>query len=104
MPLRTRPSLRVESLESRAVPATLVDAQTVTFHDADGDVVTVTLSQTVLTDANKDAVFHFDTGTVDGSTSPQQLQQLDLTGLPAGLSVTMTATGGDGKADVGAIV
>jgi hypothetical protein len=101
---RSRTQLRVESLEARRTPATLINPKTVTFQDADGDTVKVAFSKPVLTAANKDAVFHFNTGTVDGSTSAQQLETLDLTGLPAGLSVSVSAVqagAGNGTVDVG---
>lgn len=99
-------SLRLEPLESRHAPATLVSPTTVTYQDADGDAVTVVLSRPVLTPGNVNTVFHFDTGDVSGdNTVKQQLQRIDLTGLPpAPLGVRVTATaanGGNGTADVG---
>lgn len=102
MPL-TRRTLSLELLESRRTPATMAaDAKSVTFLDADGDTVTVAFNKPVLTDANKDLVFHFDVGTIDGiNTLPQALQTLDLTAMVPGLKVTATATGGDGKANIG---
>ncbi|HEX3147206.1 MAG TPA: hypothetical protein VHR66_03935 [Gemmataceae bacterium] len=100
---RFRRTLRLEPLEDRRTPATLgADGKSVTFLDADGDTVTVALNKPVLTSANKDAVFHFDVGIVDGfNTVPQALQTLDLTTLGTGLKVTATAVGGDGKANIG---
>src|SRR5829696_8554300 len=98
--------LRLESLEGRSTPATLAaDGRTLTFQDADGDTATVTFNQPVLTADNIDDVFVFDTGLLPGdNTVRQQLRRLDLSGLPAGLSVTATATaaaGGDGLVHVG---
>ncbi|MBO0701067.1 MAG: hypothetical protein J2P46_21910, partial [Zavarzinella sp.] len=55
-------SLRLEPLEPRHAPATLVSPTTVTYQDADGDNVTVVLSRPVLTPGNVNTVFHFDTG------------------------------------------
>jgi hypothetical protein len=50
----------------------------------DGDLVTVSLSQPLLSAANVDAVFQFNAGTVNASTSnPQLLQKLDLKVLAA---------------------
>src|SRR5256885_15083627 len=98
--------LRLEPLEGRRVPAALAaDHRTVTFTDADGDTATVSFNLPVLTTGNVNTVFHFDVnGVNDQLTAPQQLQEIDLVGLPAGLSVTASAVaagGGDGKADVG---
>jgi hypothetical protein len=106
--MSTPTRLRLEVLESRRTPATLgTDGKTVTFTDKDGDAATVTFSKAVLTADNVNAVFTFDSGVgaVNGSNAtPEQLQTIDLTTLPAGLSVTATATaagGGDGKVNVG---
>jgi hypothetical protein len=110
---RPRPTLRLEPLEAREVPATLVSPTTVTYQDADGDTVRVVFSRPFLTDANVNAVFSLDTGTVDGdNTVKQQLQRIDLAAVgpaAAGTSVTVTAlrspaNGGDGFAAVGHIV
>jgi hypothetical protein len=93
-----RRRLRLEPLEDRRTPATLVDGTTVTFTDADGDAATVAFSKSVLTAANVGAVFQFDTPF--DAPGPQQLQTLNLSGLPAGLSVRVSgvaAGGGDGK-------
>src|SRR5262245_40128852 len=83
--MRSRSLLRLEPLEPREVPATLVNASTLTFQDADGDAVRVTLSKAILTAGNVNTVFSFDTGSVDGSnTTRQQLRAIDLTSLGAG--------------------
>ena len=98
--------LRLEPLEDRRTPATLIDGKTVTFTDADGDAATVTFSRPVLTEDNFGHVFVFDTGLLPGdNTAPQQLRRLDLSALPAGLSVTAKAAidGGDGFVHVGFI-
>jgi hypothetical protein len=103
MPPHTR--LRLEPLEVRRAPAVIAaDHRTVTFTDADGDTATVTFSLPVLTDANKDAVFIFNTPF--GTVGPQQLRTINLaaTGLPGGLSVTVAAvtpTGDPSTVDVG---
>lgn len=98
--------LRLESLEDRRTPATLLpDSRTVTFQDADGDAATITFNKPVLSDGNVASVFFFDVGLMPGdNTTRQQLQRLDLSALPPGLSVTASATaavGGDGLVHVG---
>lgn len=115
---RRKTTLRVQELERRDAPATLIGLNKVTYQDIDGDNVTVTLSKTVLTSvAVANAVFKFDAGTIndpgDNSTK-QQLQMIDLTALAdpssaSGTMITVTAvrspaTGGDGFAAVGEIV
>jgi hypothetical protein len=105
MPLRKPHRLRLESLEGRRVPATLAaNLRSVTFTDIDGDAATVTFSQPVLGVGSVNSILKFDTGGVDGSTAPQQLQEIDLAGLRPGLSVTVSAVpagGGNGTVDVG---
>jgi hypothetical protein len=100
-----RPQLRLETLESRRAPATLAaDHKTVSFTDIDGDTASVVFSAPVLNDTNVANVLHFAGGLrPNDNTTPQQLQTIDLTGLPGGLSVTVKATTivGDGKVDVG---
>lgn len=107
------PPTMLEALESRIAPATLVNPTTLTYHDSDGDLVTVKLSKPLLTSlATANTVFHFDTGVVVASgmpdATPQQLQTIDFTGQTAfaGGGVTVTAAlgaAGDGFASVGAI-
>lgn len=46
-----RPFLRVEVLESRLAPATLISPTTLTYRDVDGNNVTVHLSKPLLTSA-----------------------------------------------------
>ncbi|HKB01489.1 MAG TPA: hypothetical protein VKD90_04675, partial [Gemmataceae bacterium] len=107
-----RRSLRLEPLESRRAPATLVSPFQVTYQDADGDRVAVTLSKPLLTPDNVDGVLQFDVGRVDGdNTTRQQLRAIDVRALEfhiPGLSITVMATrgpatGGDGRAPVGRI-
>src|SRR5829696_1892052 len=62
MPSRPRSDLRLERLESRDVPATLVSPTTVTYQDADGDHVRVTLSKPLLTPDTVNGAFQFDVG------------------------------------------
>src|SRR5262249_16749717 len=109
---RGRSGLRLEPLDSREVPATLVNASTLTYQDVDGDTVRVSFSKAILTPGNVNTVFIFDTGTADsGNSTGQQLRRIDLTGLGAtatGVGITTTAarssaTGGDGFAAVGQI-
>ena len=102
MDLRLR---SLELLESRIAPATLT-GQVLTYTDADGDAVTITISKGALLPT----MFVFDTGTVDGdNTAHQQLQQMSLTSA-AGVDdadITMKVTragGGDGFAAVGKII
>jgi hypothetical protein len=90
------PRLRLEFLETRRTPATLVDGKTVTFTDVDGDAVKVSLNKTVLTDLS---VFQF-----VNAGAGEQLQSIDLTGFSNGLALTVSAVaenGGDGKVNVG---
>jgi hypothetical protein len=100
----------IEPLEHRIAPATLVDPSTVTYLDADGDLVTVTLSKPLFTAANVVKLFDFDTGAVDGNNAAAQfLETLNLTSLTdadtAGLSVRITVepdtvAGGNGQVTV----
>lgn len=105
-----RTLLRLQQLEAREVPATMVSPSSITYQDADGDSVTVRLSHPVLTMANVNTVFEFDQGTVDGvNTQKQQLRLINLAAAPATtkpIGVTVTAirsvpNGGDGFAAVG---
>jgi hypothetical protein len=98
----------VELLEDRIAPATLIGHNTVTYQDADGDLVTLKISKPLLTTVNVDSVLKFDTGTVSQSNAAkQQLQLVDLTQFDnaTGLSLTVTAKkvdpAGNGRADVG---
>lgn len=110
---RRRCVLRIEQLEGRLAPATLVSASTVSFKEADGDTVTVKLSQNLLTAANANTAFSFDTGPggVNGSNAtPQQLQEIDLaaltpaTGTHLGLTITVAKSAtGNGLTDIGFI-
>jgi hypothetical protein len=104
---------QLELLEDRFAPATLVNPSTLTFKEADGDTVTVKLSQGLLTSANANTVFAFDTGPggVNGSNATaQQLQEINLAALtPAagthlGLTVTVAkAATGNGLTNIGFI-
>src|SRR5262245_50539011 len=110
-----RSYLRLEQLESRDAPATLVSATKLTYQDIDGDNVTVTLSRPILTAVNANFVFDFNAGSVDGSNAlPQRLERINLTigVIPTeamGINITTSATrspatGGDGLATLGHIV
>jgi len=107
-----RPHLgsRLEPLEDRIAPATFVNAHIVTYTDIDGDHVTIKSSTPLFTKTNVNTIFTFSTGSVDGAGTPQQLQFINLAGLPSKLvakdniSVTAkTASGGVGVANVGFI-
>src|SRR5262245_22935434 len=109
---RRRHILGVETLERRDAPATLVSGTRLTYRDCDGDSVSVTFSKPILTAANANTIFTFDTGGVDGNNSTkQQLRAIDLTSLGAtakGVAITTAAvrnslSGGDGFAAVGQI-
>lgn len=101
----------IEPLEARIAPATLLSPTTVTFQDADGDMVTVKTSKAVFTSANVNQIFTFNTGSVSGdNNTPQQLQLIDLTKANAsGLSGmdlkinVVKAAAGDGEANIGYI-
>ncbi|MGC3989629.1 MAG: Calx-beta domain-containing protein [Chthoniobacteraceae bacterium] len=109
-PMKNQPMIFIEPLESRIAPATLVDANTVTWTDVDGDLATLHLSKGILTSSNVSSVFDFNTGSVNGSNSTQQqLDVLDLTALGSlarHVNITVTAEtrpGGDGEVDIGLI-
>jgi hypothetical protein len=104
----------IEGLEGRIAPATLLPgATTVTFTDADGDLVTVKFSKPILTSAVvANAVLKFSSGdgAVNGSnTALEQLQLIDLIQIATaatGTSITISAEqagAGNGVADVGQI-
>jgi hypothetical protein len=108
-PLRAR---RLEQLERRDAPATLVNDTTLTYQDADGDNVRVTFSRPLLTPANVGTIFTFNAFGVTGSNAlPQQLWEIDLTSVGAGANgigikaaaARSSVTGGDGVAHVGYI-
>lgn len=96
----------LESLEDRIAPVALIDGSTVTYQDADGDLVTVKFSKKVLTQDNVNDFFEFDNGSVNGSdTAPQALLRLNLDdSVFSGINVAVEADGnGDGKVEVGEI-
>ena len=116
--LSTRPfsrrQLRLERLETREVPATLVSPTTLTYQDFDGDDVKVVFSKPILGSTMiANSIFTFDTSNVSGgNATKQQLQTIDLTvlavGVTTGTTITTTATrnavnGGDGFAALGQI-
>lgn len=104
------PQLRLYALEDRATPATLVSPTVLTYQDPDGDSVRVSFSKPILSSANADTIFAFDTGSVNGNNAVgQQLRAINLSNLVAAkgtdIAVAVAATGGtsDGLADVGRI-
>src|SRR5260221_14765551 len=105
----SRAQLNVEALESREVPATMVNATTLTYQDFDGDDVKVVFSKPILNAGMVNAIALFNTGNVNGSNAiKQQLQLINIptTAANVGINVTVTATpnavhGGDGCAAVG---
>lgn len=92
----------IEHLESRIAPASLT-GRVLNYTDIDGDKVTVAFTKGALTEAN----FTFDNAF--GSTGPQQLQRIDVSGLAdvegsnLTVKVTRSATG-DGVAHIGEII
>lgn len=90
---------RIEALESRIAPATIVNPTTVTYTDIDGDLVTITVSKGDLTGR-----LTFLPVLADGTNTPQQLQIINLA-LPqfanADLDIVVNNTNGDGYAHVG---
>lgn len=100
-----------QQLEARVLPATLVNPTTLTYQDIDGDDVSVTLLNPILTVGNVNSIFVFNTGNVNGNNNvPQQLRSLNLAGFgaAAGTTITTDATrnpvkGGDGFAALGQI-
>ncbi len=100
-----------EALEGRRMPATLIGTTQVKYQDIDGDDVTVTLSKPILTSANVNTIFTFDTGNVNGvNTTKQQLRSINLVVAGAqGTNITTVATRnavtkGDGLAALGQII
>ena len=95
----------IEILESRIAPATLVSPTSVTFKTTNGDLITVTISAPLFTEANVNKVFVFDTGSVSGdNTVAQQLQTLNVTKLgSAAHGINLTISGGEGQDAVGFI-
>ncbi len=101
----------LEQLEPRTLLASMVSASKLTYQDVDGDDVSVTFSKAILTAANVNSVFTFDTGSVNGSNAvKQQLRSLNLVGIAGagGVSITTVATRnavnkGDGYAALGQI-
>ncbi len=125
---RERVRSGIEPLEGRIAPAILLNGHMLTYHDADGDLVTVNFSKDIfdfstVSSGVLNAVFKF-TGT--GGThkeatddGPQQLQLMDLGQVPVkvtngktkslvagvsfSISVEKNPATGDGLANIGAI-
>jgi hypothetical protein len=103
--------MKIEPLESRIAPATLVNPTTLTYTDIDGDLVTVKTSAGAFAFANPpNGVGFTDTFvlTAANAIGGQQLQLIDLrqgSGFQnANLTVSVVhAGGGDGLAAVGLI-
>jgi hypothetical protein len=68
----------LEVLESRIAPAMLVNAHIVTYTDVNGGHVTIDSSAPIFTKANVNQVLTFSTGSVDGTSAPQQLQEINF--------------------------
>ena len=103
-------SFDIQPLEARILPATMISPTQLTYQDVDGDNVTVTFSNKILTPTNVNTIFKFNTGTVDGSNAlKQQLRRINLApfvsadGTDITTVSTRSAVGGDGFAAVGEI-
>lgn len=93
------PETRIEQLEPRIAPATLLSTTAVRYIDVDGDVVIVSISKGSL-----DLLTNF---TFAGAGRGEQLQRISLTGEAfSGTNITVTSrqtTNGDGLANIGHI-
>ena len=72
----------IEMLESRIAPASLVSSKVLTYHDADGDLVTVTFSKGLLNSLDVGRVFQAANHRVAGQLD-QQLQTINIDALGA---------------------
>lgn len=93
---------RLDVLEDRLAPATLVNPNTVTYVNTDSEQVTVTIDKPVFDLATINEVFDFNVGQVDAdptNDTPRLLQLVDLSNLVAG-GATLTATSNDGFANL----
>ncbi len=107
-PRRAGARLRIEELETRLAPATLVNGTALHFTDVDNDLVTVQFSAAVLTATNDASVFTFNNAFA--TSGPQQLEEINLlplgtaaNGLSISVTAVPTAAGGDGFVNVGFI-
>ncbi|HEX8313028.1 MAG TPA: hypothetical protein VF614_17015, partial [Chthoniobacteraceae bacterium] len=98
---------RIEVLEQRIAPASLISSRQVTFTDVDGDKVTIEASAKIFKAGKVNKILDFDTGSVNGSDAAQQLQLINLSIVrQTGVSLTITAEqqgSGDGFVDIGFI-
>lgn len=111
-PIRRETGSRLEPLEPRIAPATLVSPHIVTYQDGHGDIVTIKSSLPIFTSAAvADQILSFNTGKVaDHSNAAMQvLKRIDLSSVSgvtgnaiAGDSLSIT-DGGRNHADVGLI-
>ncbi len=125
---RERVRSGIEPLEGRIAPAILLNGHMLTYHDSDGDLVTVNFSKDIfdfstVSSGVLNAVFKF-TGTGGAhkeatDDGPQQLQLMDLGQVPVkvtngklkslvagvsfSISVEKNPATGDGLANIGAI-
>lgn len=102
--------LNLQPLEAREVPATLLGPTRISYQDVDGDTVTVAFSKPILTPTNVNTIFTFNTGLVNGTNNPQQLQSINLLGIASASGTTIATSavrspinGGDGFANLGQI-
>lgn len=86
----------IERLEARIAPAALsASGKLLTYTDGDGDLVHVTFTSPM---AQGD--FLFSSGSVDGDISiHQDLSMITLTGKPAGIGLTLSASPQNGQGD-----
>src|SRR6516162_3443543 len=95
---------RLEELERRLVPASLINPTTLIYTDVDGDQVTVR----VVGHGSPDPQLALDDFTFAAVRQGEQLQQIDLSGDPSGfagsdLEIDVVPNGGDGLANIGYI-
>lgn len=84
--------LNLHTLERRLTPATLVNPNTLTYQDVDGDTVTVSISKPILNANNLASIFQFNTGGFTDNNTAQSLQELTLTdGSAQGSTLSITA-------------
>ena len=94
-----------EPLEARIAPATFVNAHIVTYTDSAGAHVTIDSSSAIFTKANVNSILTFNTGSVNGSNAPQQLESINIgnVGSILGAGDNLSVTTHSGLVNVGVI-
>lgn len=106
-----QPFSLIEPLEPRIAPATLINPNTVTYTDIDGDSVVVKISKPLfISAAVANTLLEFSTGSVNGSNATgQSLDTINLLGVTAAQDMNISVTVlpklgvGNGEANVGYI-